>query len=133
MYSIKKSHMAMQIMVGILLLAGSIILKNWGFIIFFFLVLLIFIRDVYRQTNITYEIDEKSIRELYNGKVKIEITWNKVDFVTRTRKNKKWIVVGNVSDIITLKNSIENYEELKKEVIDRASKRKKTYIHETLI
>ncbi|BEP29390.1 hypothetical protein [Helicovermis profundi] len=133
MHKVKRTHIIVNLLVGLLFVIGSLMLKNLVFFVISFFGCVLLFRDGYRQYFMSYGVDEKSVKVYYKDKVYKEITWKNIELVSRTRKNKKWIVVGSFDDLITLKNSIEDLDVLKIEIVKEAKKRKKIFIHETLI
>ena len=133
MYKIKFSHILGQVVMGVVFILGALIIKNMIFIVISVFGGVLLFRDAYRQYFTLYSVDEKSLKVYFKGTISKEITWKKIDLVTKTRKNPKWIVVGSFEDIITLKNSIEGLPELQSKILVEAKKRKKIFIHDTLI
>ena len=91
------------------------------------------LRDAFKNLRVEYQIDQNGIKLYANEKIKKEIEWKDVEFLTISKKNKKWIVIGNKKVTIIMKPSIINFEELIDSTTKYVSKRKKVYVHESLL
>ncbi len=79
-------------------------------------------------------LDEKGILEKSKFRTRYRIEWKEVEYVTITRKHKKWIIIGNDDNkFYTLKPLVKDYEQMAVDVINKVNSVKKVRVHEYLL
>lgn len=132
-YKLKNHNAYAQITFSILIIIGPIILWNPMYMVITSVIGLLMLKDAFKNLRVEYEIDETGLKVFGNETLKKSIEWADVEFLTISKKNKSWVVIGNKSITIMLKPSIIGFDELIESTIKYVRKRKKVYIHETLL
>lgn len=132
-FKLKNHNAYAQITFAILIILGPLILRNLVYLMITLLIGLLMLKDAFNNLRVEYEIDEKGLKVFGNEKLKKSIEWSQVEFLTISKKNKRWVVIGNKNITIILKPSIIGFDELVKSTISYVRKRKKVYVHESLL
>lgn len=132
-YKLKNHNAYAQITFAILIIIGPMILKNLVYIVITSTLGIIMLKDAFKNMRVEYEVNDSGLKVFGNEKLKKSIEWIDVEFLTISRKNKTWVVIGNKDQTIVLKPSIIGFEELIKSTVTYVHKRKKVYVHETLL
>ncbi len=132
-YKLNNNSTYIQIAFAALLILVPLILRNILYISISIFIGILMLRDAFKNLRVEYQIDQNGIKLYANEKIKKEIEWKDVEFLTISKKNKKWIVIGNKKVTIIMKPSIINFEELIDSTTKYVSKRKKVYVHESLL
>lgn len=139
MYRYTKLNLLMH---GILVLLSITLLifgNNISFQIMALFIGVIMGKDFIISVTTDIIVDDKGLLEKSKFRTRYRILWAELDYVTKTRKNRKWIIFGsNGSDghkdkFYTLRPTIENYEKLAKEIIEKGTEVKKIAVHEDLL
>lgn len=132
-YRYKMNAIYLQGGFGALFFLASLVFGDWivaaigGFVAF------ILIRDCIKMKETHYEVKKDRLEMYMNGALKRSLKWNHFEYVTRTRKNPKWVVVGHMKEQMILKPSLENFEELVPAVLDHMKDNKEVYIHDSIL
>lgn len=132
-YRYKRNAIFIQAGFGLLFFLVSLAFGDWliaavgGFIAF------ILIRDCVKLKQTHFETKKDRFEMYINGVLTRSIRWNDFEYVTRTRKNSKWVVVGHMKDQIVLKRSLENFDDLVKDVLAHLKDNKEVFIHDNII
>lgn len=78
-------------------------------------------------------LDDEGMLEKSKFRTRYRIKWSEVEYVTITRKNKKWIIIGNDDQFYTLKPLIKDYELMAKDIVEKVNAVKKVRVHEYLL
>lgn len=132
-FDVKRSGVYVQIIVPIIIIAGSLILKNMVYISITAILGILLIRDAIKNMNTYFEVDDTGIKMVNSTGTTKAVAWNDVEFLTISRTNKNWVVVGNRNVTITIKPATIGQRELIKLCVKYLNKRKKVYIHESLL
>ncbi|MGB3368232.1 MAG: hypothetical protein WBA54_12130 [Acidaminobacteraceae bacterium] len=132
-YRLKNHNAYVQVTFSLLIIIGPIILWNPMYMIISSVIGLLMLKDAFKNLRVEYEIDEKGLKVFGNETLKKSIKWSDVEFLTISKKNKNWVVIGNKKVTIMLKPSIIGFEELMESTVKYVAKRKKVYINEMLL
>lgn len=129
----KKNAIWIQGGFGILFFLVSLAFGDWliagigGFVAF------MLIRDCVKLSQTHFEVKKDRFEMYTSGEMKRSIRWNDFEYVTRTRKNSKWVVVGHMKDQLVLKQSLENFDQLVVEVLAHLKDNKEVYVHDNIL
>lgn len=132
-YHYKKNSILIQGGFGILFFLVSLAFGDWLVAAVGGLLAFMLVRDCMKLKETRYEVKKDRFEMYVNGVLKQSIRWNNFEYVTRTRKNSKWVVVGRINDQIVLKPSLENFDELVKEILAHLKDNKEVYVHDNII
>jgi hypothetical protein len=132
MYRYKKRDIFLQSAVGAMFIVFGIMLGNWVYlsILGFFSILLF--KDSFKQLKTEISVLGDRIEVRTGEKVTQVIYYKDFQFITRTRRHKKWIVLGHGRNIFYIRPSIERYQEMTAQVLKYNQTNKKVFIHRTL-
>lgn len=132
-YRLKNHNAYAQITFAILIIIGPIILWNPMYMVITLVIGALMLKDAFKNLRVEYEIDEVGLRVFGNETLRKSIEWSEVEFLTISKKNKSWVVIGNKNLTIILKPSIIGFDELIESTKKYVRKRKKVYINEMLL
>ncbi|SCZ76886.1 hypothetical protein [Acidaminobacter hydrogenoformans] len=132
MYRYKKSEIYLQAAVGAMFIIFGVMLGNWVYLSILGLVSLFLFKDCLKQMKTVIEVKGDRIELRTGDKVTQTILYKNLQFITRTRRNKKWVVVGHDKNIFYIRPAIIDHEKLLSEVLMFNRKNKKVYIHESI-
>lgn len=131
-YTYKMNHIYLQGVFAIVFFLMSLVFGQWLVAAVGAFIAFILIRDCVKLKETHFEIKKDRI-EMYMGKtLKKAIKFNDFEYVTRTRKNTKWVVVGHMKEQIILKPSMTDFDQMVKEVLSHLKDNKQVYIHHTI-
>lgn len=133
MYKYTKLSLLMQGTIVVLALILTIFGKHIAFQAIAGFVGLVMGKDLAISMTTDLVLDEEGLLEKSRFRTRYRIKWKEVEFVTITRKNKKWIIVGNDDIFYTLKPLVQDYEEMAKEIVEKVNAVKKVRVHEYLL
>jgi hypothetical protein len=131
-YRYKMNAVYLQGAFALLFFLGSLIFGDWIIAAVGGLVAFMLIRDCMIIKGTHFEIKKDRLERFVHGQVKQSIRFNNFEYVTRTRKNTKWVVVGHLKDQIVLRNSLENLDDLVTDVLEHLKDNKVVFIHHTI-
>ena len=111
---------------------GVTVLQNWlmsGIIVVFAGLLL---KDAFEMYKAEYVVAKTGLQYKVGDRIKWEIEWTKLDMVTRTKKNPRWVVVSDGEAFQMLKHQIIGFEDLVKEVVMHGMANKDLKVHESI-
>ncbi len=88
---------------------------------------ILLIKDQIVNRNYQIILDEEGFKEIKGGKVKA-LAYEEITFITISRKFKKYIMVGNMQELYTLRNSIENRKDLVNRLVKRTKNNPEIYV-----
>jgi len=88
---------------------------------------ILLIKDQIVNRNYQIILDEEGLKEIKGGKVKA-LAYEEITFITISRKFKKYIMVGNMQELYTLRNSIENRKDLVNRLVKRTRNNPEIYV-----
>ena len=113
------------------MLAFALYPSNWLFrgIVIFLIFLLV--KDQIVNRNYHIKTDEKGFYEI-KGKKEIFMAYDEIEFITISRKYKKYIAVGNAKKLFLIRNSMDNRKQLVQYILLKSKKNKGIYIDENV-
>lgn len=132
-YRYKKNSIYLEVGFGILFFLVSLAFSDVIFAGIGAFVAFILARDSVKLKGTVFEIKKDRIEVYINGVLKTSMKWNQLEYVTKTRKNAKWVVIGHMKQQIVLKPSIENFDEMVLSVLEHVKANKEIYIHDKLM
>ncbi len=113
------------------MLAFALYPSNWLFrgIVIFLIFLLV--KDQIVNRNYHIKTDEKGFYEI-KGKKEIFMPYDEIEFITISRKYKKYIAVGNAKKLFLIRNSMDNRKQLVQYILLKSKKNKGIYIDENV-
>lgn len=139
MYRYTKLHLAMH---GLLVSLSVFLLifgENIAYQAMGLFVVAIMGKDLLISVTTEFIIDDKGLLEKSKFRTRYKMLWSEIDYVTKTRKNRKWIIVGNYGKedhkdkYFTLRPTMKNYESMTKDIIEKVMEVKKLAVHEDLL
>jgi len=126
----KKNNAQLVEYLGIIgLIVFTILSTDLFFRILLAFVAFLLVKDQIDNRNYCLKIDEKGVYEI-KGKKVLFIPFEDIELVTVSRKFKKYIAVGNMKDLILIRNSIEDRKSLVKKILKEVKNNKDIYINE---
>lgn len=132
-YRYKMNAIYLQGGFGILFFLTSLVFGDWIVALIGGFVAFILIRDCIKMKETHFEVKKDRLEMYVNGALKKSLKWNNFEYVTRTRKNSKWVVVGHMKEQMILKPSLENFETLVPEVLNHMKDNKEVFIHDSIL
>lgn len=128
-YKKKKSTvMYEQLLIGFLFMF-VVIFSDWLFRLFVGFIIYLLIKDQILNKNYSIRTDKDGFYEYRRKKEKF-LAYKDIEFVTISRKHKKFIAVGNQEIIYLFKNNIENRPQLVNHIISKTKNNKGIYVDE---
>lgn len=93
----------------------------------------IMFRDCLKLSKTVYEIKKDRMEVYLNGALQTSLKWNQLEYVTKTRKNIRWVVIGDSKNQIALKPSLEGFDEMVLSVLEHVKANKEIYIHDKIL
>lgn len=107
---------------------GDVIIAGIGAFVAF-----IMFRDCLKLSKTAYEIKKDRMEVYLNGALQTSLKWNQLEYVTKTRKNIRWVVIGDSKNQIALKPSLEGFDEMVLSVLEHVKANKEIYIHDKIL
>lgn len=131
-YRYKKSSLYLEAGFGVIfflvsLAFGDVVIAGIGAFVAF-----IMIKDSMKLSKMVFEIKKDRIEVYLNGVLKNSMKWNQLEYVTKTRKNPRWVVLGHMKEQIVLKPSLENFDDMILDVLEHVKPNKEIYIHDKI-
>jgi hypothetical protein len=131
-YHYKKRDIYLQGGVAIMLTSFGILLGDWAFLAIIGFVSFLLIKDCYKQLHTVIEVKGDRIEVRVGDRVDQTFLFKDFQFITRTKRHNKWVVVGYDKTIFYIRPSIDRYEQMLLEVLKYNRSNKKIFIHETI-
>lgn len=126
----KKNNAQLVEYLGIIgLIVFTILSTDLFFRILLAFVAFLLVKDQIANRNYCLKIDNKGVYEI-KGKKVLFIPFEEIELVTVSRKFKKYIAVGNMKELILIRNSIEDRKSLVKRILKEVKSNKNIYINE---
>lgn len=132
-YRYKMNSIYLQGGFGLVFFLCSLAFGDWIIALIGGFVAFIMIRDCIKLKETFYEVKKDRIEMIVQGNLKRAIKWNNFEYVTRSRKNPRWVVVGHMKDQIILKPGLDNFDDLTKAVLAHLKDNKEVYIHDSIL
>lgn len=132
-YYYKKSSIYLQAGFGVVFFLFSLVFGDWLFTAVGAAVAILMFRDCIKLQRTKIEVKKDRIEVYIHDQLKQSLKWNQLEYVTKTRKNAKWVVVGHMKSQISLKPSLEKFDELVLEVLAHIKDNKTVYVHEKIM
>ncbi len=129
----KNSSIMTQVGFGAVFFLFSLIFGDWLIAIIGGFVAIIIFRDCIKLKHTSYEIFKDHIELRVKGELVKSLKWNQLEYVTKTRKNVRWVVIGHMKEQIALKPSIEGFDTLVQEVLKHIKDNKEVYVHDKIL
>lgn len=131
-YTYKMNHIYLQGVFAIVFFLMSLVFGEWLVALIGAFIAFILLRDCMKLKETHYEIKKDRIEMYLGSTLKKSIKFNDFEYVTRTKKNIKWVVVGHMKEQIILKPSMTDFDVMVKEVLSHLKDNKEVYIHHTI-
>ncbi len=120
-------------LISTLFLIGiAIYLKQWGYRLLFGALALMMCKEVVNIFTGSYSVDEDGLfKQDVFGKRKLT-DWYALEYITITKRNRKWIALVDEEKITYLRNDIIDSEQLLKDIIHFGKKNKKLAVHDLI-
>lgn len=132
MYQYKKRDIYLQAIVGVMFIFFGGLLGNWVYLSILGFIALLLFKDCLKQLKTVIEVKGDRIEQRIGDKVTQVVYFKDLQFITRTKRHKKWVVVGHDQNLFYIRPSIVNWEQLLAEVLKYNKSNKKVFIHETI-
>lgn len=113
------------------MLAFALYPSNWLFRGIVLFLILLLVKDQIVNRNYHIKTDEKGFYEI-KGNKETFMAYDDIEFVTISRKYKKYVAVGNTEKIFLIRNSMENRKQLVQYILSKSKKNKGIYIDENV-
>jgi len=119
------------IFAALLVFFGFFLTKEIWYVLVIGMVAVLILKDAITEMNASFEIAGDRLIVRSKDKIRKEIKYRDIKYMTITRKNKKWIVLADDEGILfTIKPRIENYEKMAADLIRLNQSNKKMEIHD---
>ncbi|GEM_PF-1056501 len=119
------------IFAALLVFFGFFLTKEIWYVLVIGMVAVLILKDAITEMNASFEIAGDRLIVRSKDKIRKEIKYRDIKYMTITRKNKKWIVLADDEGILfTIKPRIENYEQMAADLIRLNQSNKKMEIHD---
>lgn len=132
MYHYRKRDIYLQAAVGVMFIFFGGLLGNWVYLSILGFISILLFKDCIKQLNSVIEVKRDRLELRTGDKVSQVIYFKDLQFITRTRRHKKWVVVGHDRNLFYIRPSIVNHEQMLEEVLKYNKSNKKVFIHETI-
>lgn len=132
MYQYSLKGKIISVLSVVILIALFFIVKHIVFKTLFMLFALLMVKDAISVMTFSYHVTDQGLyRQDVFGKRQV-CNWHDLEYITITKKNKKWIALVSNDRIKYIKDHILNRDMLLKEMIGYAKKNKELAIHDTI-
>ncbi len=131
-YKYKMNHIYLQGGFAVLFFMASLVFGEWLVALVGAFIAFILIRDCMKLKETHFELKKDRIEMYLGNSLKKSIKYNDFEYVTRSRKNPKWVVVGHMKEQIILKPSMTDFNTMVKEVLAHLKDNKEVYIHHSI-
>ena len=107
-------------------------LGNWVYLSILGFIAVLLFKDVLTQRKTVIEVKKDRLEVRAGTQIKQVIYYKDLQFITRTRRHKKWVVMGHDRNIFYIRPSIVRYEAMLEDVLRYNKSNKKVFIHETI-
>lgn len=132
MYRYKKQEIYLQASVGLMLIFFGGLLGNWVYLSILGFIAILLFKDCLKQLKTVIEVKGDRLEVRAGDHVTQVILYKDLQFITRTRRHKKWVVVGHDRNIFYIRPSITDDQKLLAEILRYNRTNKKVFIHETI-
>lgn len=129
----KNSSIMTQLGFGVVFFLFSLVFGDWLIATIGGFVAIIIFRDCVKLKNTSFELFKDHIEVKVKDKKVKSLKWNQLEYVTKTRKNVRWVVIGHMKDQITLKPGIDGFDDLVLEVLKHIKDNKEIYVHDKIL
>ncbi len=132
MYGYNLKSKLISLLFVFLLIALTLFVDKWGIKALFFLATVLMTKDAISMLSGKYSVDQSGLRLKDKFRDREVVNWRQLEYITITRKNKKWIALVMPEKIHYLKQNIENREELLHNIIEKVKGSKTLAIHDDI-
>lgn len=133
MYYYRKRDIYLQGVVAVMLVLFGLLVGSWPIVAMLGFFTFILIKDCIKLSRTVITVKGDRIEVRIGEQLDRTLYYRDLQYITRTRRNKKWVVVGHDKNIFYIRPSISNYEQMTQEVLKYNRSNKKLFIHETII
>jgi len=127
----KKSIYSTCLFIALLLIVGYFVNTDVIYRVGIGIIILLMVRDVFREKDASFDLLGDKLLIKSKDKVVKTVNFKDVQYITITRKNKRWTVIANDKGILfTVKPKIENYEEMVSKLLNLTKSNNKIEVHD---
>ncbi len=115
-----------------MLIALTLFVDKWGLKLLFFLATVLMTKDAIVMLSGKYSVTRTGLRLKDKFRDREVANWRQLEYITITKKNKKWVALVMPKDIYYLKPNIDNREELLQNIIEQVKGSKTLAIHDDI-
>ncbi len=132
MYGYNLKAKLISLVVSFALIALTIFVEKWGIKVLFFLATVLMVKDLIIMLTAKYSVTQNGLRLQDKFRDREVISWDKLEYITITKKNKKWVALVMPEQIHYLKQDIEDREALLHDIIKRIKDSRTIAIHDDI-
>ncbi len=115
-----------------MLVSLALFVEKWGIKALFIIATVMLTKDAIITWSAEYSVDNNGLRLKDKFRDRQLVSWRELEYITITRKNKKWVALVTPDDIKYLKQNIENREELMHNIVEKIRGSKTIAIHDDI-
>lgn len=127
----KKSIYSTCLFIALLLLAAYFVNTQMAYKVGIGIIILLMVRDVFKEKDASFDVLGDKLLIKSKDKVVKTVNYKEIQYITITRKNKRWTVLANDKGILfTIKPKIKNYEEMVSKLLNLTKSNNKIDVHD---
>ncbi len=132
MYHYNLKSRVLSLVYVFMLVSLALFVNKWGIKALFIIATVLLAKDAIIMWSAKYSVDNNGLRLKDKFRDRQLVSWRELEYITITRKNKKWVALVTPQNIHYLKQNIENREELMHNIIEKIRGSKTIAIHDDI-
>ncbi len=132
MYGYNIRAKGFSLLIVFMLISLALFVSKWGFKALFFLAAVLMTKDAIRIVSAKYYVTSSGLHLKDRFGDKEVVRWRELEYITITKKNKKWIALVMPQSIHYLKQNIEDREALLHTIVEKIKGSKTLAIHDEI-
>ncbi len=132
MYGYNLKAKAFSLLIVFMLISLALFVEKWGFKALFFLAAVIMTKDAIKVISANYYVTSSGLHLKDKFRDREVINWRELEYITITKKNKKWVALVMPQNIHYLKQNIQEREALLHTIIEKVKGSKTLAIHDDI-
>ncbi len=132
MYGYNIKAKGFSLLIVFVLISLALFVDKWGFKALFFLSAVFMTKDAIRVLSAQYYVTSSGLHLKDRFGDKEVINWRELEYITITKKNKKWVALVMPQNIHYLKQNIDDREALMHTIIEKVKGSKTLAIHDDI-
>ncbi len=132
MYGYNLKEKAISLVIIFMLTSLTLLVDKWGFKALFIIATVLMIKDAIIILSAKYSVNKSGLRLKDRFRDREVVNWRDLEYITITKKNKKWVAFVMPESIHYIKQNVENREELMHNIIEMVKGSKTLAIHDDI-